>query len=148
MLAPVIDDPIESGRGRVAGLNLLPIKISFRAEKVLGQPVGTWRGQEVQAYEIHHGIAELDGGIEPFLDGCRQGEVWGTMWHGAFENDGFRQAWLTDIAALVGSDWRPNPDVLTYRARREMMINTLADAVEQHVDLELLLAETRVAGRL
>jgi adenosylcobyric acid synthase len=70
------------------------------------------------------------------------------MWHGAFENDGFRQAWLTDIAALVGSDWRPNPDVLTYRARREMMINTLADAVEQHVDLELLLAETRVAGRL
>jgi hypothetical protein len=29
-----------------------------------------------------------------------------------------------------------------------MMINTLADAVEQHVDLELLLAETRVAGRL
>jgi len=148
MLAPVIDDPIESGRGRVAGLNLLPIKISFRAEKVLGQPVGTWRGQEVQAYEIHHGIAELDGGIEPFLDGCRQGEVWGTMWHGAFENDGFRQAWLTDIAPLVGSDWRPNPDVLTYRARREMMINTLADAVEQHVDLELLLAETRVAGRL
>ena len=148
MLASAIDDPIESGRGRVAGLNLLPIKISFRAEKVLGRPVGTWCGHEVQAYEIHHGTAEPDGAIEPFLDGCRQGEVWGTMWHGAFENDGFRRAWLTDIAASVGSDWRPEPAVPTYQARREMMINTLADAVEQHVDLGLLLAETRVAGRL
>jgi adenosylcobyric acid synthase len=36
----------------------------------------------------------------------------------------------------------------TYGARRETMINTLADAVEQFVDLDLLLAGTRVAGRL
>ena len=103
---------------------------------------------QVEAYEIHHGIAEIQGEPERFLDGCRQGQVWGTMWHGAWENDSFRQAWLTEIAAAGGSAWHPDPEAPSYRARRETMINTLADAVEQHVDLGLLLAGTRVAGRL
>ena len=147
MLAQVIEDSVESGRGMVEGLGLLPIKISFQDEKVLGRPVGAWRRRQVQAYEIHHGIARIAGG-EPFLDGCRQDQVWGTMWHGAFENDGFRRAWLAEIALTTGSDWRPDLDVPTYSARRETMINTLADAMEQHVDLGLLLNGTRVAGRL
>jgi adenosylcobyric acid synthase len=148
MLARVIDDPVESARGVVAGLGLLPVKISFGADKVLGRPVGTWCGHEVEAYEIHHGVAEIDDDAEPFLDGCRHGQVWGTMWHGALENDGFRRAWLTDIAASARSDWLPDPGAPAYGARREIMINTLADAMEQHVDLDLLLAGTRVAGRL
>ncbi|HEU4907791.1 MAG TPA: cobyric acid synthase [Propionibacteriaceae bacterium] len=148
MLAQVIDDPVESARGMVEGLRLLPVKISFGADKVLSRPVGTWCGHEVEAYEIHHGIAEIDGEAEPFLDGCRQGQVWGTMWHGALENDDFRRAWLADIAAIAGSDWHPDPGAPEYGALRETMINTLADAMEQHVDLGLLLAGTRVAGRL
>ena len=148
MLARVIDDSIESSSGMVEGLGLLPTKIRFGAEKVLGRPTGTWRGHEVEAYEIHHGTAQLEGEAEPFLDGWRRGQVWGTMWHGAWENDGFRRAWLAEIAAAVGSPWRPDFDAPAYRVRRETMINTLADAVEQHVDLGLLLAGTRVAGRL
>jgi adenosylcobyric acid synthase len=148
MLARVIDDPIESACGRFAGLGVLPTKIRFCAEKVLGRPAGTWRGHQVEAYEIHHGVAEVEGEAEPFLDGCRRGQVWGTMWHGAWENDGFRRAWLSEIAAAAGSEWRPDPEAPAYRMRRETMINTLADAVEQHVDLALLLAGTRVAGRL
>jgi adenosylcobyric acid synthase len=148
MLAQVIDDPVESARGMVAGLGLLPVKISFRADKVLSRPVGTWCGHQVEAYEIHHGVAEIDGEAEPFLDGCQQDEVWGTMWHGALENDDFRRAWLADIAASARSDWQPHPDAPAYGALRERMINTLADAMEQHVDLGLLLAGTRVAGRL
>jgi adenosylcobyric acid synthase len=148
ILARVIDDPVESGRGAVNGLNLLPIKISFVERKALARPVGMWRGHEVRAYEIHHGVAEIEDEAEPFLDGCRRGGVWGTMWHGAFENDDFRRAWLAEIAAATGSDWRPDPDVPSYGARREAMINTLADAVEHHVDLGLALAGTRVADRL
>lgn len=148
MLAQVIDDPVESARGMVSGLGLLPVKISFGVDKVLSRPVGTWCGHEVEAYEIHHGVAEIDGKAEPFLDGCRQGQVWGTMWHGALENDGFRRAWLAEIAASAGSDWHPDPDAPAYGALRETMINILADAMEQHVDLGLLLAGTRVAKRL
>ena len=70
------------------------------------------------------------------------------MWHGAWENDGFRRAWLAEIAAAAGSPWRP---ILTHRrigCARETMINTLADAVEEHVDLGLPLAGTRVADQL
>jgi adenosylcobyric acid synthase len=148
MLAQVIDDPIESTRGVVEGLGLLPTKISFGADKVLARPLGLWTGHEVQAYEIHHGIAEIEGPAEPFLEGYRQDQVWGTMWHGAFENDGFRRAWLTEVAAAAGSAWRPDPGAPAFGERRETMINTLADAVEQHVDLGLLLAGTRAAGRL
>jgi len=148
MLALAIDDSIESRRGMVEGLGLLPAKISFDADKVLGRPIGAWRGHGVGAYEIHHGVAEIEGEAEPFLDGCRRGQVWGTMWHGALENDVFRRAWLAEIAAAVRSDWRADLGAPTYGARRETMINTVADAVEQHVDLGLLLAGTRVAARL
>jgi adenosylcobyric acid synthase len=148
MLARVIDDPVESARGVVNGLDVLPTKINFAPKKALGRPVGAWRGHEVQAYEIHHGIAEIEGEAEPFLDGCRQGQVWGTMWHGAFENDGFRRAWLAEIGAASGSGWHPDHDAPSYGERREIMINILADAVEQHVDLGRLLTGTQVAGRL
>jgi adenosylcobyric acid synthase len=148
MLANAIDDPIESGRGIVPGLGLLPTKISFSLDKVLGRPTSTWRGHQVEAYEIHHGLAEIEGAAEPFLDGWRRGQVWGTMWHGTWENDDFRRAWLADIAAAAGSSWRPDPEAPGFAERRETMINTLADAVEQHAELGLLLAGTQVAGRL
>ena len=148
MLARRIDDAIESGRGPVTGLDVLPVQISFGANKMLGRPLGVWRGRQIQAYEIHHGVAQIAGEAEPFLDGCRQGQVWGTMWHGAFENDDFRRAWLAEIASAVGSDWSSDPGAPGYAVRRETMINTLANAVEQHVDLGLVLAGTRVAIRL
>jgi adenosylcobyric acid synthase len=145
MLGATIWDERESGSGLSAGLGLLPIKVRFEVEKQLGRPRGTWRGHPVQAYEIHHGLAELDGEAEPFLDGCRAGPVWGTMWHGTLENDGFRQAWLAEIAASAGSAWHPDADAPAYRTRRETMIDTLADALETHLDLDLLLAGTRLS---
>jgi adenosylcobyric acid synthase len=148
MLAAVIDDPIESGRGVVKGLGLLPTRVNFRSDKVLGRPTGAWGGNQVSAYEIHHGGADIEGEAELFLDGCRHGQVWGTMWHGAWENDSFRRAWLAEIAASAGSSWRPDPTAPGFAEQRETMINTLADAVEQHADLGLLLAGTRVAERL
>ena len=118
MLAQLIDDRVESGRGVVDGLGLLPTKISFRPEKVLRRPVGSWHGHEVEAYEIHHGIAEVEGAAEPFLDGWQRAQVWGTMWHGAFENDDFRRAWLTEIAAATGSPGRdPNHPICPRRSR-------------------------------
>ncbi len=149
MLAEAIDDPIESGRGAVPGLELLPTRFTFRADKVLGRPGGSWQGHPVQAYEIHHGVAahlDPDGRAEPFLDGWRVGQVWGTIWHGAYENDAFRRAWLSEIAATTGSSWQPDPSAPAYGVRRETMIDTFADAIEEHVDLDLLLAGTQLAN--
>ena len=143
MLAATIEDPVESGRGRVEGLGLLPVAIRFSADKVLARPNGRWHGYEVRAYEIHHGVAQLIGDADAFLDGCRVGHVWGTMWHGALEGDGFRRAWLAEIAAASGSTWRPQADAPTFAGRREAMINKLADAIEENADLDLLVGGAR-----
>jgi adenosylcobyric acid synthase len=150
MLGHEIADDVEGRVGVVPGLGLLPIRVEFGESKVLGRPTGSWRGHAVdRAYEIHHGIAHrlgLASDGERFLDGWRVGSVWGTMWHGAFESDGFRRAWLAELAMCVGSDWRPDPDAVGFAARREQMLDTLADALEEHVDVDALLALTR-AGR-
>jgi len=148
MLARTIDDDIEGGAGPIDGLGLLPVGVRFEQTKTLGRPAGTWRGHPVQAYEIHHGVAAraAEGEAEEFLDGWRAGSVWGTMWHGTLENDAFRRAWLTEIAAAGGADWRPAADAPSFGARRETMITIMADAVEEHLDLDLLLGWTRMAS--
>jgi len=149
MLGVRVEDPdgIESGSpgADTEGLGLLPVVTRFDAEKTLGRPHGSWRGHAVQAYEIHHGRAGAVGPAEPFLDGWRAGPVWGTVWHGALENDAFRRAWLTEVAAGAGVAWAPSAGSPAFGARRETMIDTLADAVEAHLDLDLLLAGTRAA---
>jgi adenosylcobyric acid synthase len=159
MLAQEIEDDIEGRVGVVPGLGLLPTRVRFGAAKVLDRPTGAWGEHAVDtAYEIHHGLADrVDGpddraeagavgGVAPqrFLDGWRVGSVWGTMWHGAFESDSFRRSWLAGVAAQVGSEWRPADGVPGFAARREGMLETLADALEEHVDIDALLAHTRV----
>jgi adenosylcobyric acid synthase len=145
MLARSIFDQLESGAGLVDGLGLLPTRVTFAPEKTLGRPAGQWRGHRVAAYEIHHGTASLVDSpvVEPFLDGWRLGAVWGTTWHGAFENDGFRRAWLTEAAAQAGVAWSPVADAPGFGSLRERMLDSLADAVEQHLDTVTLLRLAR-----
>ena len=149
MLAESINDPdgVESSSAQsVPGLGLLPVRVRFEAEKHLGRPTGQWRGNAVTAYEIHHGVASrtVDGvQAQPFLDGWRSGSVWGTTWHGAMENDGFRRAFLTEVATQAGVRWRADPSAPGFAARRESMLDRLADAVEQHLDTQAL---ARIAG--
>ncbi len=133
MLGREIDDPIESGAGRVTGLGVLPVRVAFGAEKQLGRPAGTAYGECVSGYEIHHGIVTPDPGVEPFLDGCRAGPVWGTGWHGTLENDGFRRAFLTEVAALAGREFTVAPDT-DFAALRQARLDLLGDLVADHLD--------------
>jgi adenosylcobyric acid synthase len=142
MLAAVIDDRHESGAGTVPGLGLLPVRVDFSAEKALGRPSGSWAGTDVRGYEIHHGVATVTGSAEPFLDGCRVGAVWGTMWHGTFENDDFRRSWLSQVAGATGSSWTPDTGAPGFSQRRENMIDLLADVIEERLDLALILGRT------
>ncbi|MDO4412878.1 cobyric acid synthase [Cutibacterium sp.] len=143
MLTRVICDPEgqESQSPRTEGLGLLPVEVTFGADKTLATPSGRWRGIEVSGYEIHHGRMDVDvSSGEPFLGGVRVGSVWGTMWHGAFECDEFRRAWLAEVADHAGSAWRPTESSIGYGQRREQMIDVLADAVEEHLNLDRLFA--------
>jgi adenosylcobyric acid synthase len=138
MMAGQIEDEVESRRGVVDGLGLLPVRVRFGPEKILGRPRGSALGAPVAGYEIHHGVAEItDPAAEPFLDGCRRGPVWGTSWHGALENDEFRRAFLAEVAALAGRDFTLAPGT-SFAAVREARLDLLADLVAGHLDTAAL----------
>ena len=164
MLGTIIHDDVESAAGGVAGdgvfagLGLLPVVTRFAADKTLGRPAGYAASIPVSGYEIHHGLVDVRGG-EPWftskpagrelagnghegsgtaLDGCRYGAVSGTLWHGILENDEFRRAYLTETARLAGRNFAPAPDT-SFAAARQAQFDTLADAVEEHLDTAALL---------
>jgi adenosylcobyric acid synthase len=140
MLGTTIDDEVESRRGRVDGLGLLPVEFRFAARKTLARPTGRAWGGEVSGYEIHHGYvatSKADPLIEPG-EGARLGNVFGTHWHGTFESDGYRRAFLTEAARLAGRDgFRVAPDTCFAR-RREGLLDLLGDLVEKHLDTDAL----------
>jgi len=138
MLAAGIEDRVESRAGTVAGLGLLPVRVTFGTGKVLGRPRGTGYGAEVTGYEIHHGVAAVaEGAADPFPGGCRSAAVWGTMWHGTLECDEFRRAFLTEVAALAGRDFTVAPDT-SFAAARQARLDTLAGLVAAHLDTAAL----------
>jgi len=146
MLGRTIDDPVESRRGLVDGLGLLPITVTFDPKKTVQQSVGVSLGQPVRGYEIHHGqVTDRAAGLPPLLryddgrpEGASAGNVFGTHWHGAFESDGFRRAFLTRVAGLAGRHGFQVADDTVFGAERERMLDQLADLIEEHADTEAL----------
>jgi adenosylcobyric acid synthase len=143
MLGAVLHDEVESGKGTVAGLGLLPIEVTFAPKKILGRPAGTaFGGVPVRGYEIHHGqvsgrpselrpLITTEGGVP---EGAIAGNVFGTHWHGAFESDGFRRAFLTEAARLAGrSGFSVAPETCFEDVRRATL-DLLGDLVEEHLD--------------
>jgi adenosylcobyric acid synthase len=140
MLAETIDDEVESGRGRVDGIGLLPVGITFGPRKILARPDGEGLGVPVRGYEIHHGFVSR-GDPEPLLryaggrpEGAVVGNVSGTHWHGAFESDEFRRLFLTRAARQAGRrGFAVAPDT-RYADVRERALDVLGDLVEEHLD--------------
>lgn len=65
------------------------------------------------------------------------------MWHGSLESDGFRGAWLLETARQAGRDWSPSDDGVGFAVAREAMIETIADAIERHVEVDEVLSLAR-----
>jgi len=154
LLGGRIDDRVESGRGVVDGLGLLPVDTTFAPDKLLRHASGALAGSvfsyngdghlTASGYEIRHGrptrrggTALLDDGT-PDGEGCVAGAVLGTSWHGLLECDGVRRALLGWVAARRGRDWRPGS--MPFAAVRERHLDRLGDLVEEHADTDALLA--------
>jgi adenosylcobyric acid synthase len=141
MLARSITDEVESRAGTVPGLGLLPAEVRFAPQKVLGRPSGTALGHRVDGYEIHHGVVTVDAdghpAAEPFLDGARVGSVFGTTWHGAFENDAFRRAFLGEVARATGRRFVAAPATV-FAEVREARLDRLGDLIAAHADTDAL----------
>lgn len=133
MLGAHIDDAIESGDGAIGGLGLLPVRTTFTAEKTVARrrtalPDGT----AVEGYELRHGQVTRIEGDELFAgEGCRQGVVFGTSWHGLFESDSYRQVFLRGIAATVDRDFVPS--TISWAQTRDSQLDRIADAVGRHL---------------
>ncbi len=144
LLGERIVDEVESGRGAVDGLGLLPVTTEFGREKVLRRRSGrcAWLDTAATGYEIRHGEVARHGGEgllegdDGRLDGCRAGAVLGTSWHGALEHDSFRRALLVRLAAARGRDFVPGE--VEFAAAREARLDALGDLVAHHLDTDRL----------
>jgi adenosylcobyric acid synthase len=147
MLAGLIHDDVESGRGTVKGLGLLPIEVTFGHRKTVTQSRGSAFGSvPVRGYEIHHGYVSRNGpGMPPLLtyadgrpEGAASRNVFGTHWHGAFESDGFRRRFLADAARMAGRHRFAVAEDTSLTAVRERTLDLLGDLVEVHLDTNAL----------
>jgi adenosylcobyric acid synthase len=147
MLGRRIVDPghVESDRGEVAGLGLLPVDTTYRPTKVTRQRTGRALGHRLTGYQIHHGRVtphepwiSLDDSYGRDDEGATTagGTVRGTSLHGLFEEDGFRAAFLAELATRNGKAWRTSG--VSFAAARQHQLDRLADMLEAHLDLGAL----------
>jgi adenosylcobyric acid synthase len=120
MLGRTILDDVESGAGTVDGLGWIPVTTRFAVEKVTRQRRGTAGGHAVHGYEIRHGRPELEA----------------TSLHGLFEEDGFREAFLAEVAGRRNKRFVPGDR--PFRVARDEQIDRFADTLEMHADMAVL----------
>ncbi len=144
MLGRTIEDSVESGLGQVDGLGLLPIEVKFALEKTLRHVTGVALRADVSGYEIHHGyVSAADPGLPHLItlpDGSGEGAadrtgVYGTHWHGAFESDAFRRAFLVEVARQAGRTGFVPAGETAFASRRERTIELLADLMDENLDM-------------
>jgi uridine kinase len=134
------------------------VHVRFAAGKRLARVDGSALGAPVHGYEIHHGRAEVGYGATaaPLIvdaagagEGCRAGSVFGTHWHGTFDGNEFRRAFLVEAARLAGRDGFQVSTDTDVPALREASLDRLGDLVDQHLDgaaLERLIAHGAPPG--
>jgi len=145
MLGNVIHDPlgVEGEPGSTPGLGLLDLETSLQRDKHLLRVEGTLAMQSaaVSGYEIHAGASRGAALQRPAVhlpgrdDGALSDDdrIFATYLHGLFDNPdacGVLLAW----AGLESAKTSSHPEVL------EAQIQRLADAVEQHLDMNRIIA--------
>jgi adenosylcobyric acid synthase len=135
MLCSMINDDVESGAGRVAGLGLLDADIAFDAEKTLRHS-----DKPLYGYEIHHGQVVRCAEQDWLNVGICRGNVFGTHWHGLMDNDGVRRDWLDSAASAAGRSGFVVADDIDVAALRDAQLDVMADLLAEHVDIDALLA--------
>ena len=147
MLGQSIADPdgLEGPAGKTKGLGLLEVRTVMSADKTLREvtAVDAGNGLKVKGYEIHLGQTEGRDCQRPFCyvdqqpeGACSEdGRVKGSYLHGLFREDAFRQSLLARLGA-------PESD-LFYDKSLDDVLNRLADHLEEHLDINALLALAR-----
>lgn len=147
MLGAQIDDPegLEGDAGTTAGLGLLDVTTTMQPRKTLSRvnAVHIPTDTGFDGYEIHIGQTTGPDSMRAFArigdapDGAisGNGRVMGTYLHGLFANGVFRKAFLQQMGhASGGAD---------YTRTIDRTLNELAAHLEEHLDIDGLLAAAR-----
>ncbi len=156
MLGDLLDDPlgVEHG-GSMRGMELLPLRTCFTAEKIRTRVTGVVRelsgffsclsGAEFEGYEIHMGETELPAGTEPFSllggdragteDGASGGGVIGSYVHGLFDSGSIADRLAEKILAGKGMTLSA-VEHIDPAAYKESQYNLLADHLLAALDMQ------------
>ncbi|MDK2759472.1 MAG: cobyric acid synthase [Blastomonas fulva] len=145
MLGQSIEDPdgVEGVPGSVAGLGYLPVATRLTGDKRVVDVTGTSLrdGAAFAGYEIHVGQTRALGPVQPLLrlaDGAEDGvisadgRIAGCYIHRLFDHPAQRGAWLARLGA--------ESDGVAQEHRVDQALDALAAGLEQHVDIDRLLA--------
>lgn len=152
MLGEVLIDSqgLEGERGQYEGLGLLPLRTLIAPQKIARQrqviahyPLA---GLPVIGYEIHQGRTKVTKPdlVKPLFDDYDIGfvnshqSIWGNYLHGTFDNGPWRRAWLNLLRQKRGLDCLPT-GVANYREQRELILDSITDQVNHHLDLKQIL---------
>ena len=142
MLGRIIADPdgVEGAPGTSPGLGLLDVETVLTPVKQLRveQASHAASGAAISGYHMHMGVTSGPDTARPFAhvagttEGATSpdGRVAGTYLHGLFAADPFRRAFLGNAASLD----------LAYEAGIEQALDDLAAHLENHLDIDALLA--------
>ncbi len=150
MMGETIEDPfaVESNKGQVAGLGLLPVHTTIGKEKTTLQRSFTYRQSAAACtgYEIHMGQTSLTrSGPEPVLtfsdgstDGCYLSKTcWGTYVHGILDND-------VVVNDLLSTKTQTTATSFDYRQYKEEQYDKLANLIRAHVDMNLVYEHMKI----
>ena len=146
MLGQVVHDPngVEGAPRSADGLGLLDVETSLGETKTLSEvsAISERFGASVSGYEIHMGQTDGADCTRPVLriDGRAEGatavggRVLGSYVHGIFADNGFRKAFLEDLAAR--RDKTITVGDIDFAANVDAILDRLADHMATHLDMD------------
>lgn len=153
MLGMAIRDSFQvEGDSYMKGIGLLPVETTFSKEKHTTRSCGSVSGNgnfnflkniSVNGYEIHMGECSYGKEAKPFIikedgtfDGCVKENVFGTYFHGIFENGEFMDSLLKKLAEKKHITLGIQRE--SYEIYRERQFDILADMIRNHMNMEAI----------
>lgn len=165
MLGLKISDPykVESEKGEIKGLGLLPVETVLEKEKITHQveALSLINSAKVHGYEIHMGRTISVEEINPAFKIVKRGSddinqndgavskdsrIWGAYIHGLFDSDEFRQAFLNSLRVKKG--FAISNQSNSFNELKEDAFNRIASIIRDSVDIGLIYELSGIYNRV